>query len=109
MTKVTGSKTTSIAAAALVFLGCADGRVCPNAPITRGELAAVSVRALNLVTTSPKSFADSNDHWARSSVETVGGLGISIGCTADGATFCPEAFGTRGEIALFLYQALTPA
>ncbi|HKY47491.1 MAG TPA: fibronectin type III domain-containing protein [Acidimicrobiia bacterium] len=95
------------AAAARVFLGCADGTVCPNAPITRGELAAVLVRALNLVTNSPKSFADSNDHWARSSVETVGGLGISIGCTADGATFCPEALGTRGEIAVLLYRALT--
>ena len=94
-------------AAARVFLGCADGRVCPNAPITRGELAAVLVRGLNLVATSSKSFADSNDHWARSFVEMVGGLGISIGCTADGAAFCPEAFAIRGEIALFLYRALS--
>lgn len=83
-------------AAARVFLGCGDGLVGPNAPITRGELAAVLVRALTLVATSPRSFADSNDHWARSFVETVGGLGISHGCAPDEAAFCPDDLGTRG-------------
>ena len=95
-------------AASGVFLGCSlDRDVCPDDEITRGELSAVLVRAFDLVTATPAEFSDVGQHWARPFIETIGGLGISIGCTADGESFCPEDFGTRGEIALFLHRALT--
>ncbi|HKY47492.1 MAG TPA: fibronectin type III domain-containing protein [Acidimicrobiia bacterium] len=95
-------------AAADIFLGCSNDRdVCPDDAITRGELAAVLVRALDLAANNPGGFADVGDHWARTFIETIGGLGISIGCESDGGRFCPDDFATRGEIALFLYRALT--
>ena len=98
------------AAAAGVFLGCSNDRlVCPDDAITRGELAAVLVRALDLVSTNPVSFADADGHWSNTFIEVIGGLGISIGCAPDGQTFCPDNFGTRGEIAVFLYRALFSA
>jgi hypothetical protein len=96
------------AAAAAVFLGCSNDRdVCPDDTITRGELAAVLVRALGLVAATPAAFSDVDQHWAQSFIGIIGGLGISVGCESGGGTFCPEEFGTRGEIALFLYRALT--
>jgi S-layer homology domain len=96
-------------AAADVFMGCSQDRdVCPDDAITRGELAAVLVRAFDLAVTTPAVFSDVDDHWAESFVETIGGLGISVGCASDGDRFCPGDFGTRGEIALFLFRALAP-
>ena len=90
-----------------IFLGCTnDDKVCPDAEITRGELAAVLVRALGLTTSSPATFTDAESHWAQSFIEIIGGLGITIGCTTDGENFCPNSSGTRGEIALLLYRAL---
>jgi hypothetical protein len=96
------------AAAAGIFLGCSDdGDVCPDDAITRGELAAVLVRALDLVSIKPAAFSDVDGHWAESFVGTIGGLGITNGCIAEGNAFCPDTFGTRGETALLLYRALT--
>ena len=95
------------AAAAKVFLGCSDdGDVCPDDAVTRGELAAVLVRAFDLASAQPAQFSDAGGHWAESFIQTIGALGISIGCTADGQRFCPESSGNRGETALFLYRAL---
>lgn len=95
------------AAAAGLFLGCSDGMFCPDEAISRAELAAVLVRGLDLFSTAPLSFGDIDGHWAQAFIETIGGLGISNGCTADGKEFCPDTLGTRGEIALLLYRALT--
>ena len=90
-----------------MFLGCSeDHDVCPDEMITRGELSAVLVRAFDLASATPAAFSDAKQHWAEPFIETIGGLGISIGCTADGGIFCPEHFGTRGEIALFLYRTM---
>ena len=95
------------AAAAGLFHGCFDGMFCPDESISRAELAAVLVRALDLLSTTQSPFADIEGHWAESFITTIGGLGITNGCTADGTMFCPDTFGTRGEIALLLYRALT--
>jgi hypothetical protein len=90
-----------------VFLGCSPNRlVCPDDDITRAELATVLVRAFDLATPTPATFADVNQHWAQEFIGIMGGLRISIGCVADGTLFCPEGFATRGEIALFLYRTM---
>jgi hypothetical protein len=95
------------AAAAGLFLGCSDDLICPDHLISRGELAAVLVRALDLLSSTPSTFGDIHGHWAEAFIATIGGLGITNGCSADGQSFCPDTFGTRGEIALLLYRALT--
>jgi hypothetical protein len=98
------------ASAGGVFLGCSPNRlVCPDADISRAELATVLVRAFDLETASPATFADvPQSHWAQSFIGIMGGLEISIGCVADGTLFCPEGFATRGEIALFIYRTMNP-
>lgn len=93
-------------AAAGITAGCAPQLFCPSAPVTRAEMAAFLVRALDA---SPAAFAGSfNDvpagQWYTGFVERVAELGISTGYS-DG-TYRPNSPISRGEMAVFLLRAL---
>lgn len=51
------------------------------------------------------------DYWARASIDTLFGEGITVGCSTDPLRFCPEGALTRAEMATFLLRAVggTPA
>ena len=87
--------------------GCADRRFCPSAGVTRGEMAAFLVRALDLPPSPTDSFADDEGHMHEGAINALAAAGITGGC-AEGR-FCPNAGVTRGEMAAFLRRALAAA
>lgn len=89
-----------------IATGYRDGTNRPETPVTRAELAAMIVSALDLPRASPTSprFSDvSPSYWAYRAIETVAAKGIISG-GADGR-FRPTDFVTRAELASYLGNA----
>ena len=97
-------------AAAGITLGCnppANTRFCPDEHLTRGQMAAMIVRALDLSDSSGVEFHDDNSCVFESDIEKLATAGITLGCNPPGNTgFCPFAKVTRGQMAAFLVRAL---
>ena len=80
--------------------GCGDGRYCPNASVTRAEMASFLVRALELTATGADPFTDDEGHWAEGDINRLFAAGITGGCTA--TNYCPSSIVTRQQMASFL-------
>jgi len=97
-------------AAAGITVGCnlAGTLYCPDAKVTRAEMATFIVRALHLVPWTAYYFTDVPttypDHAAN--INALAGHKITVGCTADGKSFCPGAIVKRDQMASFLARAL---
>ncbi|MBI5954428.1 MAG: right-handed parallel beta-helix repeat-containing protein [Chloroflexi bacterium] len=89
--------------------GCGGGNYCPNAPVTRAQMAVFLVKALYGTAYTPPGatggiFADvPADGFAAAFIEQLAADGITGGC--GGGNFCPNAYITRGEMAVFLVTA----
>ena len=84
--------------------GCSADRFCPGRDVTRGEMAAFLVRALDLaVQPGGNPFTDDDASVFEAEIETIRLHGISAGCTA--TTYCPDRAVKRGEMAAFLVRA----
>ena len=99
-----------IASVGITF-GCnppTNTRFCPDDSVTRGQMAAFLVRALNLVAaTGPDKFTDHSDSIFRDSIERLAQAGITTGCNPPANTrFCPTSSVTRAEMATFLTRGL---
>ncbi|MCP4965882.1 MAG: CAP domain-containing protein, partial [bacterium] len=60
--------------------GCnppANNRYCPNSNLTRGEMAAMLVRALNLTATNGTDFTDDNSSIFEGDIEKLSAAGIT--------------------------------
>lgn len=94
--------------------GCATGRLCPWGTMPRWEVAVWMVRVVDGADPAPRPSrfrdVDSGMWWA-AHVERLAELGITNGCLADPALFCPHNFVSRAEMAVFLDRAfdLAPA
>jgi len=84
--------------------GCTATTYCPKANVTRGQMAAFLVRALNLPTTSTDYFTDDNGTTFENDINRLAASGITTGCTP--TTYCPKEDVTRGQMAAFLHRAL---
>jgi hypothetical protein len=84
--------------------GCAAGRFCPTAKLTRGQMAAFLDRALSLKPTSIDFFDDDETSIFEGSINRLAASGITGGCAT--RRFCPNASLTRGQMAAFLDRAL---
>lgn len=89
-------------AAAKVSMGCGDGRFCPSATVSRGEIATFLVRALNLPEANRDYFWDDNGSQHEDAINAIAAAGISSGC--GGGAYCPWGALTRGEMANFLVR-----
>lgn len=78
---------------------------CPVDSVTRGQMAAFLVRALNLPATAEDRFTDDNDSVFESDINSLAASGITRGCSQ--SAFCPDRHVTRGEMAAFLDRALS--
>ena len=98
-------------AAAGITKGCnppVNDRFCPNDPVTREQMAAFLVRALDLPEVEGTDFVD--DDWSvfEDAIERLAAAGITKGCNPpDNDRFCPTSPVIRGQMAAFLHRALT--
>lgn len=89
---------------AQIAFGCSEVSFCPDAPVTRGQMAALLDRALDLPATTEDYFTDDEGRTFEGAVNRVRAAGIAFGCTS--TTYCPDAVVRRGQMAAFLQRAL---
>ena len=86
-----------------ITTGCAPTAFCPNASITRGEMAAFLDRTLHLPTTSLDFFSDDNGTMFEADINRLAAAGITVGCGP--SIYCPSAPVGRDQMASFLVRA----
>ncbi|CAN5853618.1 hypothetical protein BH23ACT10_BH23ACT10_29770 [soil metagenome] len=91
-------------AAAGVTDGCAARRFCPDRRLTRGQMASLLARALDLPATGHDAFDDDDATTHEDSVDRLAAAGITVG--ADDGRFRPQAAVTRAQMASFVLRAL---
>ena len=96
-------------AAAGITRGCnppANDRFCPDAPVTRGQMAAFLSRAFGLPR-ADVTFADTRGHTFEGDVARLADAGITRGCNPQqgNTRFCPDDDVTRGQMAAFLFRS----
>jgi S-layer homology domain len=84
--------------------GCGGGQFCPDAPVTRGQMATFLARALELPASSADRFDDDTGTAHEDAINRLAAAGITTGCTA--TRFCPTENVTRGQMASFLARGL---
>jgi hypothetical protein len=96
-----------------VTLGCGGGNYCPEASVTREQMAAFIIRALgmpNPPTPSQQRFADvppSNPFYAFIEEMAIRGITLGCGTNAQGQPlYCPSSPVTREQMAAFIIRAL---
>ena len=91
-----------------VMSGCSvePARFCPQAPVTRAQMATLLARAFNLESDTPAGFVDVDPQSAHAaSIDAIAAAGIAGGCGAGPDRYCPEDFVTRGQAATFIATA----
>ena len=90
--------------------GCnppANDRFCPDADISRGQMAAFLNRALGLPA-GESDFVDAEGHLFERDIAALAAADITRGCNPPANDrFCPDDPITRGEMAAFLHRALS--
>jgi hypothetical protein len=94
-----------------ITAGCnppVNDRFCPDQPVTRGQMAAFLVRALDPPASGPlMDFSDADGSVFKSDIERLAAAGITAGCNPPvNDRFCPDQPVTRGQMAAFLVRAL---
>ncbi len=96
-------------AAAGITKGCnppLNNLFCPKDPVTRGQMAAFLVRALDLPPAASSPFLDSSGVF-QDAIDRLAAFGITKGCNPPANDrFCPDEAVTRGQMAAFLARAL---
>jgi hypothetical protein len=98
-------------AAAGITRGCNppdNTEFCPNAPVTREQMAAFLVRALNLTEDGGgNTFIDDDFSVFQEDIARLAAAGITKGCNPpDNTRFCPTDPVSRQQMAAFLNRAL---
>ena len=85
-----------------------NDQFCPNASVTRGQMAAFLVRFLGLTASDGSiNFTDTVGNIFEEDIRRLATAGITRGCNPPANTkFCPGATVTRGQMAAFLVRAL---
>jgi hypothetical protein len=91
-------------AAAGITSGCAAGRFCPGATITREQMATFLYHAFALAPAAGQPFADVSGGHAPH-VAAIYQAGITAGCASNPLRYCPTSQVTREQMAAFLHRA----
>jgi len=88
--------------------GCGPGIYCPDATVTRAQMAIFLLKAKHGSSYSPPAaaglFTDVPlDYWAAKWIEQLAAEGITGGCGA--GVYCPDNSVTRAQMAVFLVKA----
>ena len=88
---------------------CSQGRICPGDPIPRWVVAVWLVRVVDGGNPAPADaslFADVDpQEWWAPFPGRLSRLGITTGCSAEPARFCPDRPVTRAQMAVLLVRA----
>ncbi|MGH2358474.1 MAG: S-layer homology domain-containing protein [Candidatus Limnocylindria bacterium] len=82
--------------------GCAAGRYCPDAAVTREEMASFLVRAIHPPATTQDFFTDDAGSPHQADINRLGAASITGGCGS--GRFCPGMAVTREQMASFLVR-----
>jgi murein DD-endopeptidase MepM/ murein hydrolase activator NlpD len=90
--------------------GCGSGNYCPDAVVTRAQMAVFLLVAKHGSAYTPPPatgiFGDvPTTHWAAKWIEALAAEGITGGCGS--GNYCPEAVVTRAQMAVFLVTAFS--
>jgi hypothetical protein len=90
-----------------ITFGCGSGNYCPEAPVTRAQMAAYLLRSEHGSGYVPPAVGTSTGfgdvppgYWAAAWIKQLVAEGITSGC--GGGNYCPESPVTRAEMAVFL-------
>jgi hypothetical protein len=96
-------------AAEKITLGCnppTNDLYCPGEVVTRGQMAAFFVRALDLPFTDEDHFRDDDNSIFEGAINRLAEAGITKGCNPPtNDEFCPGGAITRGQMAAMLARA----
>ena len=87
-----------------ITVGCSAESFCPASDVTRGQMAAFIVRAMNLPATTVDAFTDDEDSIFENDIDRLAAAGIALGCGGD--RYCPDDPMLRDDMAAFLARAL---
>ena len=88
--------------------GCGNGNYCPEATVTRAQMAIFLLKAKHSSSYSPPNaagvFSDVPvGYWADKWIEQLASEGVTSGC--GNGNYCPDASVTRAQMAVFLVKA----
>ncbi|MBK8821813.1 MAG: S-layer homology domain-containing protein [Anaerolineales bacterium] len=90
--------------------GCGGGNYCPDAAVTRAQIAIFLLKAKNGSSYSPPAVGASTgfndvaiDYWAAPFIKQLVADGITSGCGA--GVYCPDSDVTRAQMAIFIVKA----
>jgi hypothetical protein len=90
-----------------IVRGCGGERFCPEAPVTRGQMAALLVRAVPDLPTSPTDTFEDDHGVFEADIERLVAAGVTNGCNPpENDRFCPDDPVTREQMAAFLVRVL---
>lgn len=93
-----------------ITLGCnppTNDRYCPDAPVTRGQMAAFFTRVLDLGPASQDYFVDDTGSTFEDSINRIAENGVTFGCNPPtNDRYCPRDRVTRAQMATFIARAL---
>ena len=95
-------------AALQITTGLGDGSYGPNLLVSRAEMAVFLTRAFALPVAGGSSFFTdvSAAEWYSAAVEAIRTAGVTTGCSANPARYCPLDAVRRDQMATFLARAL---
>ena len=81
---------------------------CPDAYVTRGQMAAFLVRAMGYTDNGGGNlFKDDDASLFAADIDRLGAAGVTFGCNPPyHDEFCPDGYVTRGQMAAFLVRAM---
>ena len=89
--------------------GCGNGNYCPEAPVTRAQMAVFLLKAKNGSGYAPPLIGDGSgftdvpaNYWAAVWIKQLAADGITGGCGA--GIYCPENPVTRAQMAVFIVK-----
>ena len=89
--------------------GCGRGNYCPEAPVTRAQMAVFLLRSKYGSSYNPPAVGGSTgfgdvqpSYWAGAWIKQLVAEGITAGCGS--GNYCPEAPVTRAQMAVFLVR-----
>jgi hypothetical protein len=89
--------------------GCGTNLYCPEAPVTRAQMAVFLLRSTHGASYNPPAVGSSTgftdvptNYWAGAWIKQLVAEAITSGCGA--STYCPESPVTRAQMAVFLVR-----